>query len=184
MAKRARISDNDPLSPTDDVLSSFEQVNKLASQQVGKSTSRERQPTESQQVNKSVVKQARKSGSREANKLTSRTVQPSASQQVEKLGSQQAVKPNTKVINKSASQQVEKLTSQEVEKSVIRKSTFQLSEDVLQRLDTFHLQLQLELGRGNAPYKEVIVEEAIAQLLEQDRAKLLAGLQQRQQQRA
>ena len=184
MAKRARISDNDPLSPTDDVLASFEQANKLTSQQAGKSTSRELQSAESQQVNKSVVEQARKSGSQQANKSTSRTVHPPASQQVEKLGSQQAVKPNTEVVDVSASQQVEKLTSQEVEKSVIRKSTFQLSEDVLQRLDTFHLQLQLELGRGNAPYKEVIVEEAIVQLLEQDRAKLLAGLQQRQQRRA
>jgi hypothetical protein len=86
-------------------------------------------------------------------------------------------------VNNSGSQQAEKLGSQEVGRLMIRKSTFQLSEDILQRLETFHLQLQLELGRGNAPYKEVIVEEAIAQLLEQDREKLLAGLQQRQQRR-
>jgi hypothetical protein len=37
----------------------------------------------------------------------------------------------------------------------------------LQQLDKFHLQLQLELGKGSAPYKEVIVEEALVRLLEQ-----------------
>ena len=61
-----------------------------------------------------------------------------------------------------------------------------MSEAVLQQLDTFHLQLQLELGKANAPYKEVIVEEAIARLLEQanqNRAKLIAALEQRQQRR-
>jgi len=50
-------------------------------------------------------------------------------------------------------------------KSTIRKSTFQLSEEVLKQLDRYHLQLQLELGKAVAPYKEVIVEEAIAQFL-------------------
>jgi hypothetical protein len=192
MAKRARISDNDPLSPTDDVLASFGKFNKPTSQQADKSTSRELQHTESRQVNKSVVKQARKSASQQANKSTSEITPESVSQQVEKLGSQQVGKSSIKAddasaireVEKSGSQQVEKITSQEVGKLTIRKSTFQLSEDILQRLDTFHLQLQLELGRGNAPYKEVIVEEAIAQLLEQDREKILAGLQQRQQRRA
>ena len=61
-----------------------------------------------------------------------------------------------------------------------------MSEAVLQQLDTFHLQLQLELGKANAPYKEVIVEEAIARLLEQasqNRAKHMKALQERQQQR-
>jgi hypothetical protein len=57
---------------------------------------------------------------------------------------------------------------------------------VLQQLDKFHLQLQLELGKGSAPYKEVIVEEAIAQLLEQAQSNpeaLIAVLRQRQEKR-
>ena len=69
--------------------------------------------------------------------------------------------------SKTASQPDDKLTSQQVNKLTIRKATFQLSEAVLQQLDKFHLQLQLELGKGSAPYKEVIVEEAITRLLEQ-----------------
>jgi hypothetical protein len=48
------------------------------------------------------------------------------------------------------------------------------------------LQLQLELGKGSAPYKEVIVEEAIARLLEQAQEnpeELIAVLRQRQEKR-
>ena len=59
-----------------------------------------------------------------------------------------------------------------------------MSQSVLEQLDTFHLQLQLELGKANAPYKEVLVEEAISQLLEQmlqNRDSLVARLQERQQ---
>ena len=62
-------------------------------------------------------------------------------------------------------EKVNNLTSQEVRKSTIRKSTFQLSEEVLKQLDRYHLQLQLELGKADAPYKEVIVEEAIPRKL-------------------
>ena len=91
MAKRrARLSDNDPLSSTDKVLAGFEQFNPST-----------RQP-----------------------------VDPSTSQ-----------------------------------KSVTRKATFQLDETVVKQLDRFHLQLQLDLGKSDAPYKEVIVSEAIARLL-------------------
>lgn len=70
-------------------------------------------------------------------------------------------------VNKSTSQQVNQTATQQVDKSTIRKATFQLSEAVLQQLDKFHLQLQLELGKGSTPYKEVIVEEAISRFLEQ-----------------
>ena len=62
-------------------------------------------------------------------------------------------------------EQADKPASQQVSKSTIRKSTFQLSEEVLKQLDRYHLQLQLDLGKAVAPYKEVIVEEAIAQFL-------------------
>jgi hypothetical protein len=85
--------------------------------------------------------------------------------------------------NKSVSQDVNNSTSQQADK--LRKATFKLSQSVLEQLDTFHLQLQLELGKANAPYKEVIVEEAISQLLDlmlQDRDSFIAKLQERQQQ--
>ena len=98
----------------------------------------------------------------------------SASQQADKLESQQVSSPvleqeaiviTTVQADKSSSQQSDKIESQQVRKSTIRKSTFQLSEEVLKQLDRYHLQLQLELGKADAPYKEVIVEEAIAQFL-------------------
>jgi hypothetical protein len=64
--------------------------------------------------------------------------------------------------DKSAIQQVDN-----IEKPKLRKSTFQISETVLLQLDQVHLRLQLELGKAIAPYKEVIVEEALVRLLEQ-----------------
>ena len=88
--------------------------------------------------------------------------------------------------NKSTSQPPSHTASQQADKSTIRKATFQLSEAVLQQLDKFHLQLQLELGKSNAPYKEVIVEEAIARLLEQAQEnpeELIAVLRLRQEMR-
>lgn len=91
-------------------------------------------------------------------------------------GFEQASQPET--------QKAKKSTSQKVDKPIIRKATFQLNEALLERLDTYHLQLQLELGKANAPYKEVIVEEAISLLLEMggDRKhELLTDLQKRQQ---
>lgn len=117
--RRARLSDNDPLSSTDKVLAGFEQFSQSASQ-------------------------------------------PS---------------------DQSTRQNVSNTTCQQVEKSVIRKATLQLDAAVLKRLDTFHLQLQLELRKGDTPYKEVIVEEAIARFLEQadeNRDELMAALRQRQ----
>jgi hypothetical protein len=152
--QRARLKDNDPLSPTDEVLAGLEQISKSTSQPVEKSTS--------QQANKPTGQSDRL------------------------LENKQSSKQSRQAIEVTDTQQVNKPESQEVNKLTIRKATFQLSEPVLRQLDTFHLQLQLELGKANAPYKEVIVEEAIVQLLEQanlDRAKLIAALQQRQQQR-
>ncbi|AFZ33589.1 hypothetical protein Glo7428_5211 (plasmid) [Gloeocapsa sp. PCC 7428] len=103
----------------------------------------------------------------------------STSKQVNQLASQ----PASKSINKAESQDASKSTSQQAEK--LRKATFKLSQSVLEQLDTFHLQLQMKLGKANAPYKEVIVEEAIFQLLEQmsvDRDSLVVRLQERQRQ--
>ncbi len=110
--------------------------------------------------------------------LTSQEVNKTASQPDDLLTSQQVSKPTT--------QPDDLLTSQQVSKSAIRKATFQLSVAVLQQLDKFHLQLQLELGKGSAPYKEVIVEEAITRLLEQAQEnpeELIAVLRLRQEKR-
>lgn len=83
-------------------------------------------------------------------------------------------------------QKSKKLKSQQVDKPSLRKATFQLSEDVLERLEIYHLQLQLEFGKANAPYKEVIVEEAIRQFLDRgddQKEEQVAQLQVRQQSR-
>ncbi|HEY9600688.1 MAG TPA: hypothetical protein V6C85_03700 [Allocoleopsis sp.] len=122
--------------------------------------------------------QLSQSASQPDDKLTSQQVSLSTSQPDDKLTSQQ--------VSKTTSQPDDKLTSQQANKSTIRKATFQLSEAVLQRLDKFHLQLQLELGKGSAPYKEVIVEEALARLLEQAQEnpeELIAVLRLRQEKR-
>jgi hypothetical protein len=120
----------------------------------------------------------------------------STTQQVSKTTSQQVTQsttqPDVKLVSqpndndKSTRQQVSQSTTQPADKSTIRKATFQLNEAVLQQLDKFHLQLQLELGKGSAPYKEVIVEEAIARLLEQAQSnpeELIAVLRHRQEMR-
>ncbi len=87
--------------------------------------------------------------------------------------------PSTQEADKLTIQEADKLKAQEDSKPTIqpantlRKATFKLSEEVLRRLDNFHLQLQLDLGKADAPYKEVIVEEAICRLL--DQAELTPG---------
>ena len=99
-------------------------------------------------------------------------------------------------ISKSTSQpdkkltipQADKSTSQEVksEKAIWRKSTFQINKEVLHQLDKLHLTLQLEMGKTNAPYKEVIVEEALVRLLEEvnsDRGALISAFVERQKSR-
>jgi hypothetical protein len=107
-------------------------------------------------------------------------------EQLSQSASQPDDKSTSQQVSKPASQPDDKLTSQQVNKSAIRKATFQLSVVVLQQLDKFHLQLQLELGKGSAPYKEVIVEEALARLLEQGQEnpeELIAVLRLRQEKR-
>jgi hypothetical protein len=37
---------------------------------------------------------------------------------------------------------------------------------VVDALDTYHLGLQVQLGKKKAPFKETVIEEAIAQFLE------------------
>ena len=158
--KRARITDdNDPLSSTDEVLAGFQQLSQSISIPVDQSKRQEVEKSESQPVDKLTKKQADKSESQE--------VQLNSGQKEEK-------------------QQVNQSTSQQVDKSKLRKVTFQIQESVVNRLDKLHLQLQLELGKANAPYKEVIVEEAISRLLEEmesNRDGVLEVLQERQSER-
>ena len=122
------------------------------------------------------LEQASKSGSQQ---VSNTTIQEVASLVPE----QEVVTTTPKQVNKSACQLADKLESQEVKKSAIRKSTFQLSEEVLKQLDRYHLQLQLELGKAEAPYKEVIVEEAIAQFLVNADQKIVDKLLERQKTR-
>ena len=101
-------------------------------------------------------------------------------------GFQQLSQPTSQPAQNTASQKDNKLTSQQVDKPTLRKVTFQIAEPIINQLDQLHLQLQLDLGKANAPYKEVIVEEAIAQILAtaaENREGLLEALQQRQSQR-
>lgn len=139
MRKRIRLTDeNDPLTQTEQVLAGFEQVSKLASQQVEKSTSQD-------------------SGSSHNQEFTGLDAQ-----QVSLSGSQQ------------------------VDKSVLKKATFQIDSQILQQLDRLHLKFQMENGKAEAPYKEVIVEEAIARFLAEindNEAQLLQDLSARQKNR-
>jgi hypothetical protein len=171
MAKRrARLTDsNDPLNLTDKVLAGFEQVSQSASQQANKLTSQKDEKSESQEANKL--------SDQPPSEIASRS--PSPTQPLaDKPESQESINPVSQEANQSTSQRVNKFS--------LRKSTFQISEAVLVKLDQLHLQLQLELGKANAPYKEAIVEEAIVQLLEQansNRAQLIEALLKRHQER-
>lgn len=117
-------------------------------------------------------------------------VNKSTSQQSSKLEIQEFNEPallgDRSELDKLTSQQSDKLTSQQASKPTIRKATFQVDAAILEALDRYHLQLQVEMGRRNAPYKEILVEEAIAQWLERaakspDRA--VKSLLKRQEQR-
>lgn len=193
--RRARLNDdNDPLSSTDKVLAGFEQISKSTSQQDEVSTSQEADKLTSQpdklltsrKSDKSASQQDEVSTSKEADKLTSQ--QSKSEHTFEASTSQQNNTPIIQLNSNSTSQKANLLTSQQVnlEKVSLRKSTFQISEEVLHQLDKLHLTLQLELGKANAPYKEVIVEEALVQLLESfnsDRATLIEILMSRQKSR-
>ena len=115
----------------------------------------------------------------------------STSQQAEKTESQlveadKSMKASKVTMGQPASQQVDKLDGQESDKLTLKKATFQLSKEVLQELDRLHLRLQLNMGKANAPYKEVIVEEAIATFLadfERKQERRLKALTRRQDKR-
>ncbi len=86
----------------------------------------------------------------------------------------------------STSQQVKKPTSQtgQTEPSNLRKATFKIDSGILDSLDRYHLQLQLDFGKRNTPFKETIVELALQKILEEAKSnpeQLLKLLNQQQQ---
>ena len=211
--RRARINDNDPLTPTDRVIDSYKQVasqpaesadslqqaDKLSSQPIKKSASQESeksasqpasQPDSSSDADKEMLderdlvttsQQASKLTSQESDKLTIQPADNPISEEREDA-EVEASQPS----NKSASQEADKSTSQTVGKLVLKKATFKLDSEVITALDRYHLQLQIDLGKQDAPYKETIVEEAIAQWLEQSEKspnRAIKSLAKRQQQR-
>lgn len=196
--ERPRASDriNLPKTKADDFFDSVEV--KPASQPVNKSTSQPAENLKSYKASKS-TSQLPEQAKEECDKLTSQQPSQSASQSImvaeEVVTSWQPDQPVAATgeipISQPAIVTKEPVTSQQSSQSIrqqpdkLRKATFKLSSDVLDKLDYFHLRLQLELGKVNTPYKEIVVEEAIAQLLEQaaqDRDGLLRKLQARQQQ--
>ncbi|WP_223278530.1 hypothetical protein [Nostoc sp. 'Peltigera membranacea cyanobiont' 232] len=184
----------DKLTNQPDKLLTSQEADKPTSQQDEVSTSKEADKSTSQpdklltsrKSDKSASQQDEVSTSKEADKLTSQ--QSKSEHTFEASTSQQNNTPIIQLNSNSTSQKANLLTSQQVnlEKVLLRKSTFQISEEVLHQLDKLHLTLQLELGKANAPYKEVIVEEALVQLLESfnsDRATLIEILMSRQKSR-
>lgn len=212
MPRRARISDNDPLNKTEKVLERFEQISQPTSEPVEQSTSqqdilgeplvsKEAEQLTSQQV-KEISEDSSLTENEQAEKITSQPYDKtavkaistqtrsqalkSASQKVDPSAShQETLQPASIPTKESASNPVEKPTSQQEDLPAIelKKATFQLDKAVLTKLEKFVLSLQLELGKENAPYKEVIVEEAIERLLNNDPTRILKALERRQKRR-
>ncbi|OKH42919.1 hypothetical protein NIES2101_31910 [Calothrix sp. HK-06] len=148
--------------------------NKIASQHNDKSTS--------QEMEVSVSKKGTADSSK-SNKSTRQQPNQSTSQE-DNASSPKNSNPTSEQVDNTTSQQVE--PENEPKKVVCRKSTFQINAKVLDLLDKLHLTLQLEMGKANAPFKEVIVEEALVRLLEQvdiDRQAVVSVLVQRQESR-
>jgi hypothetical protein len=86
-------------------------------------------------------------------------------EQVKKLESQKADKSGSQKAENLTAQQVSLPESPIVDKLILKKATFQFNSEILQQLDKLHLRMQMERGKAETPYKEVIVEEAIARFL-------------------
>ena len=96
---------------------------------------------------------------------------------------EQVSKSTGSVTEQSTSQQVKKPISQ-AETVNLRKATFKIDSGILDSLDRYHLQLQLDLGKRNTPFKEIIVELALQKILEEAKSnpeKILELLNQKQQ---
>jgi predicted GIY-YIG superfamily endonuclease len=184
--RKARIADNDPLNRTAKVLARFEQADTMESQPVDLLTS---QPDNKESTTVSPEKELpNKPESQQVNQLDSQPerentlVNQLKSEQVNNLLSQQSNQPTS---NNLGGEEVKKSTSQkdDVPALELKKATFQIDKVVLKKLEKFVLTLQLELGKENAPYKEVIVEEALERLLALDQNKLIKALERRQKRR-
>lgn len=73
-------------------------------------------------------------------------------------------------VDKSASKKAGKSTGYKADKPItvqLKKATYQLDESVIERLDRTYLQMSLDRGKQATPYKEVLVETAIAHFLDQ-----------------
>jgi hypothetical protein len=180
--RRVRLNDeNDPLSSTDKVLASFEQVSKSSSQKYDNSASQQYDVLTSQPDNYITSQPEATLHQTPLGSFSNTLCEDIKSQEVNQqnfkqgnmLTSQQDNNPTLKQAGLPTSQQVKN------EKPKLRKSTFQISDAVLHQLDQLHLTLQLEMGKANAPYKEVIVEEALVRLLKEvnsDRMALIEAL--------
>jgi hypothetical protein len=204
ISKSASQQSNQSTSQEADVLEGQEEIAKHELGIAPDSVSSESETT-SQQSDKSTIQQVDNLTSQQpiAEKLVATGITingESTSQQLDKSTSQQDINITSQQPTMEQSAQVtinREITSQQSDKSAIqqfdniekpklRKSTFQISETVLLQLDQLHLTLQLELGKAIAPYKEVIVEEALVRLLEQfadDRSGLIEVLVSRQKSR-
>lgn len=179
--KRPRIADKDPLNRTERVLQNFTPDDEPTGQPESPAVE-----MTSEQADKSEAGTA----TEEVNTLTSQEVSKPTSQHDDLITSQtndkiasQPDNPITRQVNdKPARQPDDKPTRQPEEPQPVelKKATFQIDKAVLARLEKFVLNLQLELGKENAPYKEVIVEEAIDCLIVLDKTKLLKALEKRQ----
>ncbi|MDB9448568.1 hypothetical protein [Dolichospermum circinale] len=185
MSKSASQQSNQSTSQEADVLAGQEEITKHELGIAPDLVSSESETT-SQQSDKLTIQQVDNLTSQQpiAEKLVATDItinEKTTSQQVDKLTIQQdnnitSQQPTMEqsaqvtINEKITSQQSDKSTSQivdNIEKPKLRQSTFQISETVLLQLEQMHLTLQLELGKAIAPYKEVIVEEALVRLLEQ-----------------
>ena len=102
--KRARITDRNPLTATDEVIAGYEQVNKSTSQLP---------EVKEQQDDRLTSEQVSKSASQQAENI--------ASQQVDKLTSQNESAVRDKTPDNPATEEVSKPTSQLVEYPVLTK---------------------------------------------------------------
>jgi hypothetical protein len=175
----------------------FQEVSKPTSQQANKPTSQEVDKSTSQQSDQSIVDRILGNPTtEEVNNLTSQQVDTSklTSQEVNKLAIEEVSKSTSQEVDQpelddrglERQSQLVKPVHQEVNQPILRKATYQIDAAVLEALDRYHLQLQIDLGRRNAPHKETLVEEAIVQWLERtakspDRA--VKSLVKRQEQR-
>jgi len=111
-------------------------------------------------------------------------VSQSTSSPVSKLTSQPASQNESIHSDQSTSLPVGKSVPLSHQPSSLKKATFKIDQKILDSLDRYHLQLQIDLGKRNAPFKETIVELALQNILHeaQNNPELLLQRIQEQQQ--